>query len=195
MNELEIIAEEVRRCRRCSLHKTRKNPVPGEGAEDAEIMFVGEAPGRNEDEQGKPFVGAAGEFLTELISMIGMTRDEVFITNVVKCRPPHNRDPKPEEIEACSPFLDRQIKAISPRIIVSLGRHSTSYLFRKAGLEFRSIGAVRGRIVEVEILGLSVKLLPTYHPAASLYNPAVRSKIVEDLLKLRREGTDLTKYL
>ncbi len=194
MDELEIIAEEIRKCKKCPLHKTRKNAVPGEGAKDAEIMFVGEAPGRNEDEQGRPFVGAAGEFLTELISMIGMTREEVFITNVVKCRPPHNRDPKPEEIEACSPFLDRQIKAISPRIIVGLGRHSTSYLFRKAGLKFRSIGAVRGKIVEVELLGLRVKLLPTYHPAASLYNPAVKDRIVEDFLKLKREGADLTKY-
>lgn len=194
MEDLDAIAEEIRNCRKCPLHKNRKNAVPGEGNKSAEIMLIGEAPGRNEDEQGRPFVGAAGMFLNELLSIAGLSREEVFITNVVKCRPPGNRDPAQEEIEACSPYLNRQIAAIRPKTIITLGRHSTSYIFRLAGREFRSIMAVRGEFVRASILGLDVRVMPTLHPAASLYNPAVRKFLIEDFSKLRKEE-GLTGFL
>jgi len=194
LEDLDAIAEEIRNCRKCPLHKNRKNAVPGEGNKSAEIMLIGEAPGRNEDEQGRPFVGAAGMFLNELLSIAGLSREEVFITNVVKCRPPGNRDPAQEEIEACSPYLNRQIAAIRPKTIITLGRHSTSYIFRLAGREFRSIMAVRGEFVRASILGLDVRVMPTLHPAASLYNPAVRKFLIEDFSKLRKEE-GLTGFL
>jgi len=124
--DLQEIAEQVRNCRKCDLWKTRKNAVPGEGNPHAEIMFVGEAPGENEDIEGKPFVGAAGKLLTKLITeVLGLKREDVFITNVVKCRPPQNRDPTEEEMTACSPYLRMQIDIIKPKLIVTLGRHST----------------------------------------------------------------------
>jgi len=194
LEDLDAIAEEIRNCRKCPLHKNRKNAVPGEGNKSAEIMLIGEAPGRNEDEQGRPFVGAAGMFLNELLSIAGLSREEVFITNVVKCRPPGNRDPAQEEIEACSPYLNRQIAAIRPKTIITLGRHSTSYIFRLAGREFRSIMAVRGEFVRASILGLDVRVMPTLHPAASLYNPAMRKFLIEDFSKLRKEE-GLTGFL
>ena len=127
---LEEIAVEVSSCTLCELHHSRKNAVPGEGPENSDIMFIGEGPGFHENEQGRPFVGAAGKFLEELLSKIGLSREEVFITNVVKCRPPGNRDPQPEEVEVCTKtYLDHQINAINPKVIVTLGRFSMS-LFR-----------------------------------------------------------------
>ena len=126
---LARIADEIRACTRCELHKTRTKSVPGEGPADARIMLIGEAPGWNEDQQGRPFVGAAGRFLEELLASAGMARDEVFITNVVKSRPPGNRDPLPDEIAACAPFLERQIEVIDPDVIVTLGRFSMARWF------------------------------------------------------------------
>lgn len=127
---MEELAEMVRTCRRCSLWKHRLNPVVGEGCSSPRLMFIGEAPGRSEDLQGRPFVGAAGRFLTSLIEGMGLRRDEVYITNIVKCRPPKNRDPLPEEIEACSPFLDEQLKILKPKIVATLGKSPppTSFL-------------------------------------------------------------------
>ena len=122
MSELEVLAREIATCTRCLLHGGRTNVVPGEGQSDADIMFIGEAPGFHEDQQARPFVGAAGQFLEELLESIGLTRGEVFITNVVKCRPPGNRDPLPEEIEACKPFLDQQVALLQPKFVVTLGR-------------------------------------------------------------------------
>jgi DNA polymerase len=187
IEDLDKIAEEIRNCKKCPLHKNRKNAVPGEGDKKAEIMLIGEAPGRNEDEQGRPFVGAAGAFLNELLSIAGLSRERVFITNVVKCRPPGNRDPTQEEIDSCSPYLNRQIAVIRPKTIITLGRHSTSYIFRLAGRDFRSIMAVRGEFIKAKILGLDVRIMPTLHPAASLYNPAMRKFLVEDFSKLKKE--------
>src|ERR671913_661387 len=126
---LARIVDEIQACMRCELHKTRTKSVPGEGPADARIMLIGEAPGWNEDQQGRPFVGAAGKFLQELLASAGMTRDEVFITNVVKSRPPGNRDPLPDEIAACAPFLERQIEVIDPDVIVTLGRFSMARWF------------------------------------------------------------------
>jgi len=184
--ELDRIAQEIVQCTRCRLSLYRTHAVPGEGNPNAEIVFVGEAPGRNEDLQGRPFVGAAGKLLTTLIESIGLTRSDVFITNIVKCRPPSNRDPREDEIRACSPYLDRQIAVIRPRIIVTLGRHSTKYILGKAGFRVSSIMAVRGRIYEVELYGYKLKILPTLHPAAALYNPALRSLLKEDFSLLKQ---------
>ena len=188
MSKLELlkeIAREVSLCRNCALWKTRKNPVPGDGNPSATLMFIGEAPGYWEDVKGKPFVGMAGKTLDFLLSILGVSRDEVFIGNVLKCRPPRNRDPSPEEIRLCTPFLDRQIKVIEPRFIVTLGRHSTSYIFSKMGLEFSSISAVRGRLFEGQVLGLQVCVFPTYHPAAALYSGRNREVLEKDFRTLK----------
>jgi len=183
---LEQIAKEVRECRKCELWKTRRNAVPGEGNPNAEIFFIGEAPGEQEDKQGRPFVGAAGKLLEKLLESIGLMREDVFIGNVLKCRPPHNRDPTEEEVELCTPFLDRQILAIRPKMIVTLGRHSTRYMFSKVGVPFSSIMRVRGEPFEVDVLGLRVVLFPTLHPAAALYNPRLRTLLEEDFKKIKK---------
>ncbi|MEM0018044.1 MAG: type-4 uracil-DNA glycosylase [Candidatus Korarchaeum sp.] len=194
---LEEIAERIRRCEKCPLHISRKRAVPGEGREDSRIMFIGEAPGRNEDEMGRPFVGAAGKLLEELLASVGLRRGEVFITNVVKCRPPNNRDPEPEEIEACLPYLIEQVSVIDPDVIVALGRHSAGVLLGRIGGV--SIMRVRGRVHEVEVFGKLRKVMPTLHPAAALYNPKLRSLIEEDFEELRRmissKGSGLESWI
>ncbi|MFQ5408577.1 MAG: uracil-DNA glycosylase family protein, partial [Anaerolineales bacterium] len=131
-DDLRLIEGEVQTCQQCALANTRKNAVPGEGPPDAKIMLIGEGPGYHENEQGRPFVGAAGKFLEELLANIGLKRADVYITNVVKCRPPGNRDPESGEIEACQTYLDRQIRAINPRVIVTLGRFSMARWFAGA---------------------------------------------------------------
>jgi DNA polymerase len=172
---LEQVAEEVSECTRCKLHYSRKLGVPGEGPVDAEIVFIGEGPGFHENIQGEPFVGAAGELLDELLGSIGMSRDEVFITNVVKCRPPGNRDPRPEELEACSSYLDRQLRAINPKVVVTLGRYSMARYMSNA-----KISEIHGQPINVR--GLLV--VPFYHPAAALHRPSLRSVVEEDFAKL-----------
>jgi len=184
---LARIAEEVKNCRRCQLWSSKTNPVVGEGNLSPEVMFIGEAPGKNEDLQGRPFVGAAGKLLTELLEGIGLRREDVYITNVLKCRPPGNRDPLPEEVEACTPYLDEQVKALRPKFIVTLGRFSTAYAFSRAGLSFTSMTRVRGKVFRATLLGLKVSLMPTYHPAAALYNPKLRDELVKDFNSIKRE--------
>jgi DNA polymerase len=183
---LARIAEEISRCTRCPLHASRTRAVPGEGDPCPAVVFVGEAPGFNEDQQGRPFVGAAGALLTELIESIGLKRSDVFITNVIKCRPPQNRDPKEEEIAACLPFLREQLEILKPRIIVMLGRHSARTIlgvYGQKGVE--SIMSVRGRVFTVRAEWGEVLLLPTLHPAAALYNPRLRSLLEEDFRTLK----------
>ncbi len=190
--EYQAVVEAIRRCTRCPLHRTRKNPVPGEGPLNARVMFVGEAPGRNEDEQGRPFVGAAGSLLNKLLEEAGLRRSEVYITNVVKCRPPGNRDPTDEEIEACLPYLVEQVKIIRPAVIVALGRHAGRTLFRLAGLRWESLAKHRGRVYDATIAGVRVRLTVTYHPAAALYKPPLREALLEDfktvIARLAREA-------
>ncbi|MGC9012239.1 type-4 uracil-DNA glycosylase [Thermogladius sp.] len=176
----EKLIREIASCTKCPLHLSRKNPVPGEGDVNSPVLIVGEAPGRTEDETGRPFVGAAGHFLTELLYSIGVDRSKVYITNVVKCRPPENRDPTDEEIAACSPYLVRQIKLIKPKAIIALGRHSARFLYQLAGLKWTSMTREHGKVRSVEILGLKVKLVATYHPASALYNPGLRDEIEKD---------------
>ncbi len=175
MSELDTLAAEVAKCTRCPLHQGRTHAVPGEGPEHADIMFIGEAPGFHEDQQGRPFVGAAGQFLEELLETIDLRRDEVFIANVIKCRPPGNRDPMPEEIEACKPFLDRQIELIQPRMIVTLGRFSMARAFPKA-----RISRIHGQPVRID----SVIYYPMYHPAAALHQPSLRQTVLDDMRRI-----------
>ena len=175
MSELTELYDEIAICQRCDLAKGRTQTVPGEGPENAEIMFIGEAPGFHEDRQGRPFVGAAGKFLKQLLASIGLSREEVYICNVIKCRPPGNRDPLSGEIEACKPFLDKQIELIQPKLIVTLGRHSMARYFPNVQItrihgQPKRIG---GRIY-----------YPMFHPAAALHQPKWRSVVEEDMLKI-----------
>lgn len=174
---LAQIADEICGCARCELHRTRTKSVPGEGPADARIMLIGEAPGWNEDQQGRPFVGAAGKFLEELLSKAGLTRGEVFITNVVKSRPPGNRDPLPDEIAACAPFLERQIEVIDPEVIVTLGRFSMARWFPG-----ERISRIHGQPKRV---GRRL-IVPMYHPAAALHQQTLRETIEDDFGKLPR---------
>jgi DNA polymerase len=172
---LEEIAAEVRRCQRCPLYKGALKGVPGEGDPDAEVMLVGEAPGWHENQQGRPFVGAAGQFLNDLLRSVGLRREQVFIANVIKHRPPDNRDPLPDEMGACLPYLDRQIEVVDPRVIVTLGRFSMARFFPGERIS-RIHGLARrhgNRLV-----------LPLYHPAAALHQGTLRRTVEEDFRRL-----------
>jgi len=184
--ELTRIGEEVRNCKKCGLWKTRKNPVVGEGSLHPKVMFVGEAPGLNEDIEGRPFVGRAGKILDELLESIGLERSEIYITNVLKCRPPGNRDPQPEEIRKCTPYLDRQISLLKPKIIVTLGNFATSYVLEKFGLKPENIGRVHGEVFEIRNLFLRTKAIPMYHPASALRNPSLIDTLSSDFWVLKR---------
>ena len=175
MTQLTDLCQQIRLCQKCILAQGRTNAVPGEGPEDAGIMFIGEAPGFHEDRQGRPFVGAAGQYLEELLGQIGLKRQDVYIANVIKCRPPGNRDPQPDEIEACRPYLDRQIELIRPRMVVTLGRFSMARYFPGA-----SISRIHGQPKRVG----SVIYYPMFHPAAALHQPKWRSVVEEDILKI-----------
>lgn len=159
------------------LAKTATNIVPGEGNPDADIVLIGEAPGKNEDLTGRPFVGAAGRFLNELLAMAGLKREDVFITSIVKYRPPNNRDPRPAEKDASWPYLQRQLEVIQPKLVVTLGRHSMGYFVPGA-----TIGQAHGRVVK----GDKWDILPVYHPAAALYSGATRQLVIEDFMKLKK---------
>ena len=177
-DSLEKIAAEVRGCPLCKLARTRKNAVPGDGQLAAKIMFIGEAPGRSEDEKGRPFVGAAGRILDDLLQKAGIERSQVFITNVVKCRPPNNRVPEEDEAAACRPYLDRQIALIKPKVICILGRTAYSSL-----LGGGSITTNRGKMVEKA----GQKYFLTFHPAAVIYNKSLLAALESDLKKLAKE--------
>lgn len=174
-DNLEQIAGEVHACTLCDLHIGRKNAVPGEGPANAELLFIGEGPGFHENEQGRPFVGAAGKFLEELLASIGLKREDVFICNVVKCRPPGNRDPQTDEIDACSSYLERQINTVNPKAIITLGRFSMARYFPKA-----RISAIHGQAKTVD----GRLIIPMYHPAAALHQPSLRQVVEEDFAKL-----------
>jgi len=173
--KLETIAQEIAICTDCKLHASRKKAVPGEGPADSVLMFIGEGPGFHENEQGRPFVGAAGRFLEDLLSSIDLKREDVFIGNVVKCRPPANRDPQPEEIQACGNYLERQIVAIDPKVIVTLGRFSMARYFPGA-----RISKIHGQAKEIN----GRLIVPMYHPAAALHQPSLRKVIEADFSML-----------
>ncbi len=178
---LDEVAAEVRACTRCRLHEGRTRAVPGEGHPSTEVVFVGEGPGFNEDRQGRPFVGAAGTFLGELLGSVGWRRDEVFITNIVKCRPPGNRDPEPDEVAACAPYLHRQLEALDPALIVTLGRHSLAR-FMPGG----RIGQVHGttRPVDPETGARDATVFAMYHPAAALHQGSLRQTLLDDMTRV-----------
>ena len=186
MLRLEEIGSEVRVCTRCELCRGRTLAVPGSGNPQAEIMFIGEAPGMNEDREGLPFIGAAGKFLDEMLAAIELNRADVFITNVVKCRPPGNRDPLPDEIAACQPYLDAQIEAIDPRMVVTLGRYSMARWFPN-----ERISRIHG---QPRVFGTRV-IVPMYHPAAALHQASLRDTIVADMQKLPRFLAEMREKL
>ena len=181
MNEKQIelakLRDKVLSCKKCSLYKTRNNVVFGEGNPNADILFIGEAPGANEDKQGIPFCGAAGKFLNEMLATIGFKREDVFIANTLKCRPPENRDPEDSEKEVCRPYLEEQFKIIDPKLVVLLGRHSLNTFLPGVGsistLHGKAMKRMDGRIY-----------LPLYHPAAALHNGSLRQTLIEDFKKI-----------
>ncbi len=175
MSALTQLCEEIIACRDCELAKYRIKVVPGEGAENADLLFIGEAPGWHEDQQGRPFVGPAGQFLDQLLASIGLQREKVYIANVIKCRPPQNRDPLPAEIQSCRKWLDRQIETIQPQMIVTLGRYSLARYFPN-----ESIGKIHGKPRK---LG-GVIYYPMYHPAAALHQGSLRQTIEMDMLRI-----------
>jgi uracil-DNA glycosylase len=178
MNEeaLRTLAAEIRACTACPLNRSARQAVPGEGSGESGIFFLGEAPGYNEDMQGRPFVGAAGQLLDELLAGIGLDRSKVFITNVVRHRPPENRDPLPDEVTACDVWLRRHLEILKPRSIVTLGRHAMYKFFPN-----ESISRVHGRVRKT---GDGLVIFPMYHPAAALHQPALRSALVADFAAL-----------
>jgi len=175
VSQLSDLDQEIRVCQRCILAKSRTNAVPGEGPEDAAILFIGEGPGFHEDRLGRPFVGAAGQYLEELLGRIGLQRSSVYIANVIKCRPPANRDPEPVEIEACRPYLDRQIELIRPRLVITLGRFSMARYFPGA-----TISRIHGQPKRIG----SVIYYPMFHPAAALHQPTLRPTVDEDFFRI-----------
>lgn len=180
---LSALTDEIAHCRRCALHNTRTNTVPGQGNPQPDLMFIGEAPGEDEDLQGKAFVGRAGQLLTRIIEAMGFTRAEVFIGNILKCRPPNNRKPAPEEMQVCLPFLQAQIAALRPRVIVALGATAVEGLLQP-GPDFR-ISHVRGKWHEFS----GIPLMPTYHPSYLLRNPIAKKDVWIDMQEvLRRLG-------
>jgi len=166
-------------CTKCRLAGTRKNVVFGVGDPNADLMFVGEAPGRDEDLQGEPFVGRAGQLLTDIIKAMKLTRDQVYIANVIKCRPPENRNPEPDELDACRPFIRQQVEMIKPKVIVTLGRFGLQSLTEKG----YGISSVRGQWLDYN----GIKLMPTYHPAYLLRNPAAKKEVWADMKKVMAE--------
>ena len=182
MSELAELYEAIRTCTLCPLSRGRTLAVPGEGPEDAEIMFIGEAPGFHEDQQGRPFVGAAGQYLDELLASINLSRKEVYICNVIKCRPPNNRDPLPEELAACRPYIEKQIALIKPKIIVTLGRFSMELAF--PGVTISRVHGIPKKVGDIVYY-------PMFHPAAGLHQPKFRSLIEEDFRKLPQILADL----
>jgi uracil-DNA glycosylase family 4 len=175
--ELAVVRDELGDCRRCKLWKGRKNIVFGQGNPDADLMFVGEAPGADEDEQGLAFVGRAGQLLTKIIEAIDLKREDVFIANVLKCRPPNNRNPEPDEIQSCQPFLRRQIEVIQPKVLVGLGKFAGQWLLQTT----LPISQIRGRVGDYD----GIKAVPTYHPAYLLRNPGAKRQVWDDMKLVR----------
>jgi len=188
MEKLEELKQKILSCKKCDLWKTRNKPVVGEGSENAEIMFIGEAPGFNEDLQGKPFVGKAGKIFDELLNSVNLKREKIYLTNILKCRPPENRNPQEREIKACSSYLDKQIEIINPKIICCLGNFATSYILNKFGLknEIQGISKIHGKIFSISTLTGKVKIIPLYHPAVATYDNSMLNTLKKDFEKLKK---------
>jgi len=186
--QLKRIKEEVIKCQKCSLCQTRNLPVIGQGNHQAEIILIGEAPGASEDKTGRPFCGQAGRILDELLNSAGLKREKVYICNILKCRPPQNRNPQKEEIEACTSYLERQIAIIKPKIIGSLGNYSTAYLLEKFGLKnkIQGISKIHGQVFETKADFGPIKIIPLYHPAVVVYNQNMEKVLKNDFEILKR---------
>jgi len=185
--EFAIMEKKVRECKACKLYEKRKNTVFGEGNPHTDLMFIGEAPGADEDRQGRPFVGKAGQLLTRIINAMGLERSDVYIGNVIKCRPPFNRDPEPEEIAACWHFIERQIELIKPKVICTLGRISTKTIL----MTTESISRLRGKFREYK----GIKVLPTFHPSYLLRNPSAKKQVWDDMQKIMAYLADNSEML
>ena len=178
--EIKQLEQDVANCEGCDLWKTRNNPVAGEGPVIAKVMFIGEAPGYNEDLQGRPFVGKAGKLLDELLRSVELDRKEIYITNILKCRPPNNRNPQSSEVSSCTPYLDKQITNIQPSVIASLGNFASSYVLEKYGFQAEKIGKIHGKTFHIKNLLFDARIIPLYHPAAAVYNPNIKDILMED---------------
>ena len=182
------ITSDILGCKKCPLYRVRKNPVVGSGSEHAKIMFVGEAPGANEDLKGVPFCGAAGKVLDGLLNYAGIKRNEVYITNILKCRPPANRNPKEEEIKLCVPYLDRQIALIKPKAICCLGNFAVAYIMKKFGLKEKveGISRIHGKVFSCRNIFDTVDIITFYHPAVATYNINMKATLKKDFLVLKK---------
>ncbi len=178
--DLDNIKCIVTNCKKCSLHTTRNKTVFGEGVINASIMFIGEAPGRNEDKSGRPFVGRAGKLFDEMLDSIRLKRNNVYISNIIKCRPPKNRNPSKREITMCSEYIDKQIEIIRPEVIAPLGRIAISYIFNKFELPFEKINRIHGKTYLINTSINKLKIIPIYHPAAIIYNAKLKNILLAD---------------
>ena len=189
------LLQQVDECRKCELGSLRTNTVPGEGSLNAKIMFIGEAPGFNEDQKGRPFVGRAGKILDELLEHIHLKREDVYIANILKCRPPNNRNPNSEEIKKCTEYLEKQLEIIEPDIIIPLGNFSYQYIFKKYDLPIEKISQNHGMIHKIQTLEKQLLIMPMYHPAVATYNPLKKEVLIKDfdILKNQLETKELQK--
>jgi DNA polymerase len=181
---LKHLNNKISNCRKCNLYKTRTNTVPGDGNPNTDILFIGEAPGRNEDLKGKPFVGKAGQVLDKLLESIGLDREDIFIANILKCRPPDNRNPLIGEIKLCTAFLDKQIQIIQPKVIVPMGNFASSYILDKYGLKKDSISMIHGKKFDVKTLSGKMAIIPIFHPAVVTYDKNKMVEMLEDFKKI-----------
>ena len=185
-SDIEKIKLSVENCQKCDLHKSRTNCVFGEGSLDTKILIIGEAPGFNEDIKGKPFVGKAGKILENMLESIGFNKTDVYITNILKCRPPKNRNPTKIEVEICTDYLNKQIEIIQPKIILPLGNFASSYILQKFGLEFNKISDIHGKTFIVQTLFGNIYIIPQYHPAVATYNPNKIKILQNDLEQIKQ---------
>jgi len=185
-DDILSIEGEISMCTLCRLHEGRINPVPGEGNVHSPIVYIGEGPGRKEDEAGRPFVGSAGKLLSQLLHGINLSRDDIYIANIVKCRPPKNRRPKADEVQACTPYLDRQLSLIKPLIIAPMGNSAVGYFLKRFNLDKAPIGDVHGSALNIETSWGDAILFPLYHPAAVLYNRSLEVELEKDFKKLKK---------
>jgi uracil-DNA glycosylase len=184
---LKKLEEKIKNCRECDLWKSRNNAVPGSGSYNAKIFFIGEAPGRNEDIQGEPFVGRAGKILDDLLKETAIKRDDIFISNILKCRPPKNRNPMKSEIEKCTNlYLSKQLELIDPEIIVTLGSFASEYILERYNKEFDKISKQHGKIINIDRIDGKITIIPMFHPAVATYNPNKKDDLLKDFKVLKQ---------
>lgn len=189
MTELEKLKEQLLKCKRCSLHETKQNYVFGEGNPNADVLFIGEAPGANEDKTGKPFIGTAGKVFTELLASIDLKREDIYVANILKCRPPKNRNPTNNEIDLCTTFLSQQIDIIKPKVICTLGNFASSFILKRYGLnnEMNAISKLHGKVFKVKNLFETIKIIPLYHPMVAIYTPDMKKFLLKDFQVIKNE--------